>query len=55
VPPTQVALWAGQSVEILFRIYAKCPDGGEAELHRRIDVGESAGRWLPSAGVGDRG
>ena len=26
-----------QSVEILFRIYAKCLDGGEAELHRRIE------------------
>src|SRR5262249_21723937 len=24
VPPTDVARWAGQSVEVLFRIYAKC-------------------------------
>jgi integrase len=38
VPPTQVALWAGQSVEILFRFYAKCLDGGEAELYRRIET-----------------
>jgi hypothetical protein len=38
VPPTHVAEWAGQSVEILFRIYAKCLDRGQAELHRRIEV-----------------
>jgi integrase len=38
VPPTHVAEWAGQSVEILFRIYAKCLDRGEAELHRRIET-----------------
>jgi integrase len=32
VPPTTVAAWAGHSVEIPFRIYAKCLDGGVAAL-----------------------
>lgn len=38
VPPAKVAEWAGQSVEILFRIYAKCLDGGEAALQRLIEA-----------------
>jgi hypothetical protein len=38
VPPTDVARWAGQSVEVLFRIYAKCMDGGEEELRRRVQA-----------------
>ncbi|MEV1156937.1 integrase [Micromonospora chokoriensis] len=37
VPPTQVAEWAGQSVEVLLRIYAKCLDGGEAALRQRVE------------------
>ncbi|WP_208648612.1 tyrosine-type recombinase/integrase [Micromonospora inaquosa] len=37
VPPTQVADWAGQSVEVLLRIYAKCLDGGEAALRQRVE------------------
>ncbi|MEU8051776.1 tyrosine-type recombinase/integrase [Micromonospora haikouensis] len=37
VPPTQVAEWAGQSVEVLLRIYAKCLDGGDEALRRRIE------------------
>ena len=37
VPPTQVAEWAGQSVEVLLRIDAKCLDGGVQLLRRRID------------------
>lgn len=36
VPPTQVAEWAGQSVEVLLRIYAKCLDGGLETLRQRI-------------------
>ncbi|MFY1687685.1 tyrosine-type recombinase/integrase [Plantactinospora sp. WMMB782] len=36
VGPTQVAEWAGQSVEVLLRIYAKCLDGGDAELRQRM-------------------
>jgi hypothetical protein len=38
VPPTDVAEWAGQSTEILFRIYAKCLDGGKELLRRRVDA-----------------
>lgn len=38
VPPTQVAEWAGHSVEILLKIYAKCLDGGRSELRRRIET-----------------
>lgn len=37
VPPTQVAEWAGQSVEVLLRIYAKCLDGGDAALRHRVE------------------
>ncbi|MET7427159.1 hypothetical protein [Dactylosporangium sp. NPDC005555] len=38
VPPTDVALWAGQSVEILFRIYAACLDKGTEILCRRVSA-----------------
>jgi integrase len=36
VPPTQVAAWAGHSVEVLLRIYAKCIDGQDAIAKCRI-------------------
>jgi integrase len=40
VPATQVAEWAGNSVEILLRIYAHCIDG-ELHLHqRKIEAAE---------------
>ena len=29
VPPTEVAAWAGHSVEVLMRVYAKCMPGLE--------------------------
>ncbi len=38
VPATDVAEWAGHSVEILHRIYAKCLDGGEAMLRQRVEA-----------------
>jgi len=38
VPPAQVAEWAGHSVEILHKIYAKCLDGGEQLWHQRIQA-----------------
>jgi integrase len=38
VPATDVAEWAGHSVEILHRIYAKCLDGGEAVLRQRVQA-----------------
>lgn len=38
VPPTDVAAWAGHSVEILLKIYAKCLDGSAAALRGRVQV-----------------
>lgn len=36
VPPTEVAEWAGHSVEILLKIYAKRLDGGQEQLRQRV-------------------
>ena len=36
VPPTQVAEWAGHSVDVLLRIYAKCLVGQDELARRRI-------------------
>ena len=36
VAPPQVAEWAGHSVDVLLRVYAKCIAGQEAEAKRRI-------------------
>jgi integrase len=36
VAPTQVAEWAGHSVEVLLRSYAKCLDGGEKTAQARV-------------------
>jgi integrase len=38
VPATDVAEWAGHSVEILPRIYATSLDGGESMLRRRVEA-----------------
>jgi integrase len=38
VPSTDVAEWAGHSVEILHKIYAKCLDGGEELLRQRVEA-----------------
>jgi integrase len=38
VPPTDVATWAGHSVEILLKIYAKCLDGGTEILRQRVQA-----------------
>ncbi len=38
VPPTDVAEWAGQSVEVLFRIYAKCLDRGTQRNRQRVQA-----------------
>jgi hypothetical protein len=37
VPATTVAAWAGHSVEILLKIYAKCLDGQDAAVRRRVE------------------
>ena len=36
VPATQVAEWAGHTVEVLLRVYAKCIAGQDQEAKRRI-------------------
>jgi integrase len=38
LPPTDVAEWAGQSTEVLFRIYAKCLDGSKEEKRRKVQA-----------------
>jgi len=37
IPPAQVAEWAGHSVAVLLKIYAKCLDGQDAIARRRIE------------------
>jgi integrase len=37
VPPAQVAEWAGHSVAVLFKVYAKCIDGQDQIAKRRIE------------------
>ncbi len=51
ISPTQVAEWAGQSPEILWRNYAKCLAGGESELRRRMEAGYGDQRAVPSFGT----
>lgn len=36
VPAPQVAEWAGHSVEVLLKVYAKCLDGQDAIARRRV-------------------
>jgi integrase len=42
VPAPQVAEWAGHSVNVLMRIYAKCLDGQDEAARRRIEAALSA-------------
>jgi integrase len=37
IPPADVAAWAGHSIDVLLKIYAKCLDGGTQQLRRRMD------------------
>jgi integrase len=37
VPPVQIAEWAGHSVAVLLKIYAKCIDGQDHINRRRIE------------------
>lgn len=46
VPATQVAEWAGHSVAVLLRVYAKCIAGQEDSARQRID--DSALRKFPA-------
>ncbi|MGH3612795.1 MAG: hypothetical protein ACRDRK_09395 [Pseudonocardia sp.] len=36
MPATQVAEWAGHSVEVLLKVYAKCLDGQQEVARRRV-------------------
>jgi hypothetical protein len=36
VPAPQVAAWAGHSVDVLLRVYAKCISGQDATVRRRV-------------------
>jgi len=38
VPPARVAEWAGHSVHVLLRVYAKCVDGDDEVALRRIEA-----------------
>jgi integrase len=42
VPATTVARWAGHSIDVLHRIYAKCLDGEEHLLRHRVEQALSA-------------
>ncbi|TKG67516.1 tyrosine-type recombinase/integrase [Prauserella endophytica] len=37
VEPTRVAKWAGHSLSVLLKVYAKCLDGGEATARDRVE------------------
>jgi integrase len=36
VPVPQVAEWAGHSVDVLLKVYAKCLDGQDVAARRRV-------------------
>jgi integrase len=42
VPATQVAEWAGHSVHVLLKVYAKCIDGQDEAARRRIEIALNA-------------
>jgi len=44
VPAPQVAVWAGHSVDVLLRVYAKCIAGQEDVLRRRVEEALRQGR-----------
>ena len=47
VPPARVAEWAGHTVEVLLRVYAKCVEGDDAIALNRIEAALGEG---PTAG-----
>jgi integrase len=44
VPAPQVAEWAGHSVNVLLRVYAKCIAGQDDEVRRRVEEALREGR-----------
>jgi hypothetical protein len=47
VVPAQVAEWAGNSVAVLLRVYAKCLVGSEQTALRRIEEAETSSDAQP--------
>ena len=43
VPAPRVAAWAGHSVDVLLRVYAKCIAGQDAAVRRRVEEALCAG------------
>jgi integrase len=50
VAPTQAAEWAGHSVEVLLRVYAKCLEGQDEIARRRITIALAVGDERVSPG-----
>jgi integrase len=44
VPPQRVAAWAGHSVHVLLKVYAKCVDGEEEVARQRVEAALKVGR-----------
>ena len=49
VPATQVAEWAGHSVHVLLKVYAKCIDGQDEAARKRIEAALSVADDQPHA------
>ncbi|WP_211177865.1 hypothetical protein [Pseudonocardia acidicola] len=52
VPALQVAAWAGHSVDVLLRVYAKCIVGQEDAVRRRVEEALRAGRTAGESKIG---
>jgi hypothetical protein len=52
VPATEVAAWAGHSVEMLMRVYARCVEGLEGIWIGRMDQALHLEEPLPGARMG---
>jgi hypothetical protein len=53
VPPARVAEWAGHSVAVLLKVYAKCIDGQDELASRRIEEARRDphnGAWIHEIG-----
>ena len=53
VPATQVAEWAGHSVNVLLRVYAKCVDGQDEAARRRVGQRWQSNRQGPERRSGN--
>jgi hypothetical protein len=55
--PPQLAEWAGHSVHVLMKVYAKCVDGQEAAARHRVEgpLGLVGGQAVPLPGAAGTG